>query len=145
LTENWLIFITRGGSTFPSWQLIGAIFGVDVLATLFCLFGWIAGPVEQSDPADYATFSANGHTDIITVVIIWLYSLGVTIVIAMVYYLLNKIERLDNLGRKTRSKTDITMENILGQLQKVAIEHETLDDGKGKYTFAPLTTIEDDE
>merc|ERR1712000_709136 len=34
LTENWLIFVTRGGETWPSWQLIGAIFGVDVLSTL---------------------------------------------------------------------------------------------------------------
>ena len=44
LTENWLIFVTRGGSTLPSWQLVGAIFGVDILATLFALFGWISGP-----------------------------------------------------------------------------------------------------
>ena len=25
LTENWLIFVTRGGKTLPSWQLVGAI------------------------------------------------------------------------------------------------------------------------
>jgi len=145
LTENWLIFVTRGGGTWPSWQLVLAIFGVDVLATLFCLFGWLAGPNEVSDPADNAVFSENGHVDIITVVIIWAYSLGVTIVIAMVYYLLCKIGRLDELGRKTRSKTDITVENIMGQLQKLAIEHEQDESGRGKYTFAPLTTIEDDE
>ena len=28
----------------PSWQLVGAVFGVDVLATLFCVFGWLNGP-----------------------------------------------------------------------------------------------------
>jgi len=33
-------------------------------------------------------------------------SLGVTIVIAIVYFLLNKITWLDNLGRKTRSRSD---------------------------------------
>lgn len=30
LTENWLIFVTRGGGRLPSWQLVGAILGVDV-------------------------------------------------------------------------------------------------------------------
>lgn len=51
LTESWVIFITRmsigeqgGGFVWPSWQLVGAVFGVDVLATLFALFGWIGGP-----------------------------------------------------------------------------------------------------
>ncbi len=73
LTENWLIFVTRGFNTFPSWQLIGAIFGVDVLATLFCLFGWFSGGLgEPSTPVSLATnLSANGWTDIVTVVIIW--------------------------------------------------------------------------
>ncbi len=73
LTENWLIFVTRGFNTFPSWQLIGAIFGVDVLSTLFCLFGWFAGGLgEPSTPASMATnLSSNGWTDIVTVVIIW--------------------------------------------------------------------------
>lgn len=51
LTESWVIFITRtspgkasGGFVMPSWQLVGAVLGVDVLATLFTLFGWIGGP-----------------------------------------------------------------------------------------------------
>lgn len=51
LTESWIIFITRmspgdkaGGFVWPSWQLVGAVFGVDILATLFALFGWIGGP-----------------------------------------------------------------------------------------------------
>lgn len=39
LTENWLIFATRGGKTWPSWQLVLAILGVGALATIFCLFG----------------------------------------------------------------------------------------------------------
>ncbi len=73
LTENWLIFVTRGFDTFPSWQLIGAIFGVDVLATLFCVFGWFSGGLgEASIPASMATnLSSNGWTDVVTVVIIW--------------------------------------------------------------------------
>jgi len=40
LTESWLILITRidfgkdaGKITWPSWQLVGAVFGVDILAT----------------------------------------------------------------------------------------------------------------
>lgn len=39
LVENWLIFVTRGGQTWPNWKLVGAIFLVDVISTLFCVFG----------------------------------------------------------------------------------------------------------
>ncbi|KAK5047181.1 hypothetical protein LTR16_011176, partial [Cryomyces antarcticus] len=55
LTENWLIFVTRGGKTFPSWQLIGAILGVDAIATLFCIFGWLSGNLDEqvNNPVDY--------------------------------------------------------------------------------------------
>ena len=37
------------------------------------------------------------------------YSLGVTIVVAIVYYLLTSIKALDNLGRATRSHADTQM------------------------------------
>ena len=84
LTENWLIFVTRGGETFPSWQLIGAIFGVDVLATLFCVFGWISGEHTFTDPHDRAVLERNGRTSVVTAVVVWAYSIGVTIVIAIV-------------------------------------------------------------
>merc|ERR1711939_1188225 len=90
LTENWLIFVTRGGETWPSWQLIGAIFGVDVLSTLFTVFGWLTG--GRGEPSDPETvnrlLSTEGRTSIVTVVIVWGYSIGVSIVIAIVYYLI---------------------------------------------------------
>lgn len=84
LTENWLIFVTRGGETFPSWQLIGAIFGVDVLATLFCVFGWLSGERTFTDPRDRAVLERNGRTSVVTAIVIWVYSIAVTIVIAIV-------------------------------------------------------------
>lgn len=50
LTESWIIFITRlpqgpdaGEFQWPSFQLLAAVLGVDILATLFALFGWISG------------------------------------------------------------------------------------------------------
>jgi H+-transporting ATPase len=133
LTENWLIFVTRGGKTFPSWQLIAAIFAVDVLATLFCIFGWFAKEsTEQSSPPTInSNFSTNGRTDVVTTVIIWAFSIGVTIIIAISYWLLNQIEWLDNLGRKKRSVHDTQMENIIGHLSKLAFEHE-LDEQTGR-------------
>ena len=126
LTENWLIFVTRGGQTFPSWQLIGAIFGVDVLSTLFCIFGWLTGGAgEPTSPATVNhRFSQDGHTDVVTVVIVWCYSIAVTIVVAIVYFLMNRVSWLDNLGRKKRNVHDTQMENIVGHLSKLAIEHE---------------------
>ncbi|GAM40336.1 hypothetical protein EIK77_010828 [Talaromyces pinophilus] len=145
LTENWLIFVTRGGKTYPSWQLVGAIFGVDVLATLFCVFGWLTSPEHQvTHPSDPATFSANGHTSIVTVVIIWAYSIGVTIVVATVYAILTDIPWLDNLGRQTRSKADTAIENMIGHLSKLAIEHEQ-DRATGASRFVIGTRAPEEE
>jgi len=144
LTENWLIFVTRGGKTLPSWQLVGAIFGVDVLATLFCVFGWISGgEFQQTSPPDSAVFT-DGNTSIVTVVIVWAYSLGVTIIIAMTYKILTDIPWLDNLGRVTRSKTDTQIENIIGHLSKLAMEHEH-EDGKDRWFLTTRALEEQDD
>ncbi|CAK44521.1 plasma membrane ATPase [Aspergillus awamori] len=145
LTENWLIFVTRGGKTWPSWQLVGAIFIVDVLATLFCVFGWLSGDYLQTHPVDRADFSVNGDVDIVTVVVVWGYSIGVTIIIAVVYYLLTIIPFLDNLGRKTRSRADTQIENLLGHLSKLAIEHEVDAHGKSRYMLGARAEVEEDE
>ncbi|KAM0351920.1 hypothetical protein ACHAPU_002436 [Fusarium lateritium] len=144
LTENWLIFVTRGGKTWPSWQLVFAILGVDILATLFALFGWMSGRGEVTTPKDPFNQSSNGWVDIVTVVIVWLYSFGVTVVIAIVYFILNKISWLDNLGRKDRRNKDTKVENILGHLQKLAIEHE-LDEKTGKSKFMLVEKAADEE
>ena len=85
LTENWLIFITRANGPFwsslPSWQLAGAILLVDVVATLFTLFGWFVG----------------GQTSIVAVVRIWVFSFGVFCIMGGVYYLLQDSRGFDNL------------------------------------------------
>jgi H+-transporting ATPase len=120
LTENWLIFVTRGGQTWPSWQLVGAILGVDVIATLFCVFGWLSGPSYETNPATRAQLEPNGRTSIVTAVVIWIYSIAVTIVIAIVYYLMNRIAWLDNIGRKNRSRKDTNVENIISSLVRLA-------------------------
>jgi H+-transporting ATPase len=135
-----LIFVTRGSKTLPSWQLVGAIFGVDVLVTLFCVFGWISSPAETSDPRDRAHFSANGHTSVVTVVVIWCYSICVTIVIAIVYFLLNRVAWLDNLGRKNRSHSDTNLENIISHITKLAVEHERDDSGADRYHLVQKVT-----
>ncbi|KAM0307896.1 hypothetical protein HYE67_000418 [Fusarium culmorum] len=146
LTENWLIFVTRGGKTWPSWQLVGAILGVDILATLFCLFGWMSGIGETDAIHDNFKQSSNGWVDIVTVVIVWLYSFGVTVVIAIIYFVLNKISWLDNLGRKDRRNKDTKLENILGHLQKLAIEHEVDEKtGKSKFTLAEKVADDDED
>lgn len=50
---------------------------------------------------------------------------------------MNRISWLDNLGRKTRSRSDTKMENILGHLSKVAIEHEKDAQGLNRWHLAP--------
>lgn len=136
LTENWLIFVTRGIETLPSIQLITAILGVDALATIFCLFGWFTNQDMKTDPADKFVESANGWTDIVTVVRIWGYSLGVEIVIALVYFILNKIKWLDDLGRAKRSKGEIKMESLLGHLSRLTVEYEEPGKPNGKFFLA---------
>ncbi|KAI0600577.1 hypothetical protein F4775DRAFT_582539 [Biscogniauxia sp. FL1348] len=149
LTENWLIFVTRGGQTWPSWQLVGAILGVDILATLFCLFGWLSGSgggVMQTTPHDQFNDSSNGWTDIVTVVVVWLYSFGVIVFVAIVYLALNSFQWVNDLGRQNRNKKDTRIENIIGHINKLAIEHEPdLKTGRDKYVIVEKTTVEEED
>ncbi|KAI0322629.1 plasma-membrane proton-e [Amylostereum chailletii] len=124
LTENWLIFVTRGAETLPSWQLVGAIFGVDALATIFALFGWLSGPAPHG-----------GWLDIVTVVRIWAYSIGCTVIIALVYYLLNNIQWLDNLGKSRRGHKNKRYEDFLENLRRLTLVHEK-DGAMEHYHFA---------
>lgn len=145
LTENWLIFVTRGGKTYPSWQLVGAILGVDAIATLFCLFGWLNGGNHfPTDPPDKFHQTPHGWTSIVTVVVIWMYSIGVTIVIAIVYYALDRLPWMNNLGRKKRNVHDGQMENVIGALSKLAIKHETDENGTGWYNLQ-TKAVEEEE
>ncbi|KAJ3053626.1 plasma membrane H+-ATPase [Rhizophlyctis rosea] len=113
LTENWLIFITRceknPWETLPSWQLVGAVLVVDILATLFCLFGWFTGI----------------RTDIVTVVRVWLYSIGVTAVIALIYFMLANSKFFSNIVRgRMRTKKEKRVEDFMYQMEKVSQSHE---------------------
>lgn len=115
LTENWLIFITRAQGPFwssiPSWQLLGAVLIVDILATCFTLFGW---------------WSQN-WTDIVTVVRVWIFSFGTFCVMGGAYYLMSESESFDNLcnGRKPHPpKDNRTLEDFLVSMQRVSTQHE---------------------
>ncbi|KAF6839238.1 plasma membrane ATPase [Colletotrichum plurivorum] len=116
LTENWLIFITRANGPFwssiPSWQLAGAILVVDILATLFTIFGW---------------FEGNQQTSIVAVVRIWIFSFGVFCVCAGVYYLLQDSAGFDNLmhGKSPKgSQKQRSLEDFVVSLQRVSTQHE---------------------
>ncbi|KAL4807485.1 E1-E2 ATPase-domain-containing protein [Aspergillus unguis] len=150
LTENWLIFVTRGGDTWPSIQLVGAILGVDALASIFCLFGWFSNRDMVTNPYDQLLDTPkethNGWTDIVTVVRVWGYSLGVTIVIALLYFALNKIRWLDDLGRKKRSRGEIQVENILSHLAQVTVQYvQESETGSGRFFLASSKEEEEAE
>jgi H+-transporting ATPase len=93
LTQNWLIFITRTNESFlssrPSFLLVGAVLLVDIAASLLAIFGVFVGP----------------PTSIVTVVRVWAFSLGVTVICAVLYYLLHNSSGFDNLmhGKSPRS------------------------------------------
>ncbi|ORX92660.1 plasma membrane ATPase 1 [Basidiobolus meristosporus CBS 931.73] len=113
LTENWLIFITRLNTSFfeswPSWQLAGAVFIVDILASLFALFGWFTGV----------------NTSIVTVVRIWIYSFGVFCVMGLVYMILSNSEAFDRIahGKSFRAEDNRNVEDFMLQLTRVSNQH----------------------
>jgi len=141
LTENWLIFVTRGGQTYPSWELVGAILGVDAITTIFTLFGWLSGPGStfETNPHDSFEETADGHTSVVTVIVVWMYSILVTIVIAVFAFILNRIPSLANIGRHQRSHGDAKLENLIARLSRLAIEHETDESGASRFVIANKT------
>ncbi|KAG9241285.1 plasma membrane ATPase [Calycina marina] len=115
LTENWLIFITRANGPFwsslPSWQLSSAILVVDIVATMFTVFGWFVG----------------GQTSVVAVVRIWVFSFGVFCLMGGVYYLLQDSAGFDNLMHgKSPKKTQKqrSLEDFVVSLQRVSTQHE---------------------
>ncbi|KAL4913120.1 E1-E2 ATPase-domain-containing protein [Aspergillus aurantiobrunneus] len=145
LTENWLIFVTRGMDTWPSIHLVTAILGVDILATIFCLFGWFSNETMPTNPATSFVETANGWTDIVTVVRVWGYSLGVEIVIALVYFILNRFKWLENLGRSKRDRGEMKIENLLGHLSRLTVEYDQPGKPKGRFFLATPKEEEDVE
>ncbi|KAM5342937.1 hypothetical protein ACJ41O_013903 [Fusarium nematophilum] len=116
LTENWLIFITRANGPFwssiPSWQLSGAILIVDILATLFCIFGW---------------FVDDGRTHIVAVVRIWIFSFGIFCVMGGLYYFMQGSTGFDNLmhGKSPKqNQKQRSLEDFVVSLQRVSTQHE---------------------
>ena len=115
LTENWLIFVTRAvgpfWSSIPSWQLAGAVLAVDIIATMFTLFGW---------------FSQNWN-DIVTVVRVWVWSIGIFCVLGGAYYLMSTSVAFDRLmnGKPLKvKKSTRTAEDFLAAMQRVSTQHE---------------------
>lgn len=115
LSENWLIFITRANGPFwssiPSWELAGAVACVDIIATLFCVFGWFIG----------------GQTSIVTVVRVWIFSFGVFCVCGGLYYMMQDSASFDRLmhgqGLKEKPKQR-SLEDFVVAMQRVSTQHE---------------------
>lgn len=115
LTENWLIFVTRCNGPFwssiPSWQLSGAVLAVDILATIFCIFGWFKG----------------GHqTSIVAVLRIWMYSFGIFCIMAGTYYILSESAGFDRMmnGKPKESRNQRSIEDLVVALQRTSTRHE---------------------
>ncbi|TFY83751.1 hypothetical protein EWM64_g257 [Hericium alpestre] len=148
LTENWLIFVTRGAETLPSWQLVAAILGIDILATIFALFGWLSGPQPHHGFAfccsDWMVLLTQidvpRHTDIVTVVKVWAFSFGVTIILALIYFIMNKIKWLDDIGKSKRGTKNKRHEDFLTNLRRLTLVHERLSGPSGEedvFRFEP--------
>lgn len=114
LAQNWLIFITRSNGPFwssrPSRQLVGAVAAVDITATLMCIFGAFVG-----------------RTHIVTVVRVWIFSIGIFCVCAALFYLMQGSESFDRaMNRKVlkAKKPSKVIEDLLIDMKRVSTQHE---------------------
>ncbi|ODV86296.1 hypothetical protein CANARDRAFT_175215 [[Candida] arabinofermentans NRRL YB-2248] len=115
LTENWLIFVTRAAGPFwssaPSWQLAGAVLIVDIIATMFTLFGW---------------WSQNWN-DIVTVVRVWIWSFGVFCVLGGAYVMMSESEKFDRFmnGKPLKeAPPQRSLEDFMVAMNRVSTQHE---------------------
>ena len=114
------------------------------------ILGWISGnpayTVHPTNPKDsYQLHHYSRQTSIVTVVVIWCYAIGVTVIIAIVYFTLTNVQWISDLGRHTRSRADTQMENILSHLSRIALEHQTDVHGKTKWILGSKATGEEEE
>ena len=99
-------------SSLPSWQLAGAVLAVDILATLFTIFGW---------------FEHQQQTSIVAVVRIWIFSFGIFCIMGGLYYMLQDSVGFDNLmhGKSPKgSQKQRSLEDFVVSLQRVSTQHE---------------------
>lgn len=96
LTQNWLILVTRHidgpfWKNLPSWKLLAAVLAVDIAGTLMVLFGTFGHP----------------PTSIVAVVRTWVFSVGVIVILGIVYNFLQNSQGFDDLmhGRSLRAKS----------------------------------------
>lgn len=120
LTQNWLILITRCNGPFwnsyPSWQLFGAVLAVDIVATIFTFFGLFAEGVR---------------TDIITIIRIWVFSIGIFVGLALIHQMFNESDIFEAIYRKFsrwfrdgERYDEFDVEDQRYHLEKVALLHE---------------------
>ncbi|CEJ56647.1 hypothetical protein PMG11_02848 [Penicillium brasilianum] len=116
LTQNWLILVTRHidgpfWKNLPSLQLLVAVLAVDITATLMVVFGTFGHPA----------------TSIVAVVRTWIFSVGVVVILGIVYNFLQNSPGFDDLmhGRSLRAKArERSWEDFLLSLQRVSAQHE---------------------
>ena len=85
---------------------------VDIIATLFCIFGW---------------FEHGQQTSIVAVVRTWIFSFGIFCVMGGLYYILQGSTGFDNLmhGKSLRgSQKQRSLEDFVVSLQRVSTQHE---------------------
>ncbi|RKP12814.1 plasma membrane ATPase [Piptocephalis cylindrospora] len=133
LTQNWLIFSTRTKGAFysylPSWELVLAVFVVDVIATLMAGFGWFSGESLY----------------VLTVIKVYFFSAGVFIVCDAVRQLLDGRDWFNRLcsGQIFKSKANNRAnEDRIYALAREAARHEFETRGAAPITADSSTTTD---
>ncbi|KAJ3277812.1 plasma membrane H+-ATPase, partial [Borealophlyctis nickersoniae] len=117
LTQNWLLFSTRTKGPFykdrPSLYLFLAVLVVDVVATLMSCFGWL--------------MTNGAHINAVTAVRVWLYSLGVLVILDIIRRVFADKEwwdRVLHLKSPKKRRRNRAREDREYLLLKVSKDHE---------------------
>lgn len=92
----------------------------------FCFFGWLSGSGgEVMDITPQTTLSSlsNGWADIATAFVVWSCFLESLYLFAIIYYILQRVDRTHDLSRQDRHKRNTQLNIILVHLNKLVIEY----------------------
>ncbi|KAI9594293.1 plasma membrane ATPase [Syncephalis fuscata] len=115
LTQSWLIFSTRTQGWFfvyyPSWQLLLAVFLVDIFASIMAIFGWFQASIN-----------------VVEALRVWFFSFGVFVVCDVVQRVLSETSFVDYLMHDAwKKKVPRSQEDWQYLLTKTAELHALAD------------------
>ncbi|RKP27234.1 plasma membrane H+-ATPase, pumps protons out of the cell [Syncephalis pseudoplumigaleata] len=135
LTQSWLIFSTRTQGWFfvyyPSWQLLLAVFLVDIFASIMAIFGWFQSSIN-----------------VVEAIRVWFFSFGVFVVCDVVHRVLSETSFIDylmhDMWRKPVPRAQEDWQYLLTKTAELHALADALDETRkhSKVAAAAPATVE---